>query len=114
MRMLVAIAGHKHLYMHLQVLFPESYAETAGWLRKEVIANEDTLERCKAQLEHAMAAFPQLQDLVAEVQVTPHLSWQIAQLLSPPEGCRCRIGRGRALAVPCVSVDAVGFVECRW
>lgn len=58
-------------FQPLQVLFPESYAETAGWLRKEVIANEDTLERCKAQLEHSIVATAQLQDLVADVQACP-------------------------------------------
>ena len=53
----------------VQVLFPESYAETAAWLRKEMVANADILRRCQAQLHDALHANAQLRELVADVQV---------------------------------------------
>ena len=53
------------------MLFPESYAETAAWLRKEVVANAEILRRCKAQLDEALQSDAQLQDLVADVTVNP-------------------------------------------
>ena len=63
----------------LQELFPESYAETAGWLRSEVHANEDSLERCSAQLQRLVNASPEFQALAEHCQVrfTP---WQSSVL----------------------------------
>ena len=55
----------------MQVLFPESYAETAAWLRKEMVANAEILRRCQMQLDEALHANAQLHDLVAEVKVSP-------------------------------------------
>ena len=51
------------------MLFPESYAETAAWLRKEVVANAEILRHCQMQLDEALQANAQLRDLVAAVQV---------------------------------------------
>ncbi len=55
----------------VQVLFPESYAETAAWLRKEVVANAEILRRCETQLDEALQSNAQLRDLVADVKVSP-------------------------------------------
>ena len=52
----------------VQVLFPESYAETAAWLRKEMVANADILCHCQAQLQDALRANAQLRELVADVE----------------------------------------------
>ena len=58
----------------VQVLFPESYAETAAWLRKEVVANAEILRRCEAQLDDALRSNAQLRDLVADVKVSSFAS----------------------------------------
>lgn len=61
----------------LQELFPESYAETAAWLRREVAANGDSLARCEQQLQHAVEQDPHFQSLAAGCQVClPHLLLQ--------------------------------------
>jgi hypothetical protein len=59
----------RHVLPAVQVLFPESYAETAAWLRKEMVANTDILRRCEAQLHDALRADAQLRELVADVKV---------------------------------------------
>ena len=53
----------------LQELFPESYAETAAWLRREVNANGDSLACCEQQLQHAVEQDPEFQALAAGCQV---------------------------------------------
>ncbi|KAL0022060.1 hypothetical protein WJX77_011849 [Trebouxia sp. C0004] len=52
-----------------QELFPESYAETAAWLRREVNAHGDSLARCIQQLQAAVEQDPEFQVLAAECQV---------------------------------------------
>ena len=58
-----------------QVLFPESYAETAAWLRKEVVANAEILRRCESQLHNALRTNAQLRDLIADVKVNFTPRW---------------------------------------
>ena len=63
-----------HAVMHdvllaLQELFPESYAETAAWLRQKVNANGDSLACCEQQLQHAVEQDPEFQALAAGCQV---------------------------------------------
>ena len=53
----------------LQELFPESYAETAAWLRREVNANGDSLAACEARLQQAIQQDPEFQTLAAGCQV---------------------------------------------
>ena len=53
----------------LQELFPESYAETAAWLRREVAANGDSLAQCEQQLQQAVEQDPHFQSLAAGCQV---------------------------------------------
>lgn len=53
----------------LQELFPESYAETAAWLRREVTANGDSLAQCEQQLQQAVEQDPHFQSLAAGCQV---------------------------------------------
>lgn len=55
--------------MFLQELFPESYAETAGWLRREVNANQDSLDRCSAQLQDLIDTSQEFEALAASCQV---------------------------------------------
>ncbi|KAL0049608.1 hypothetical protein WJX82_005847 [Trebouxia sp. C0006] len=52
-----------------QELFPESYAETAAWLRREVNAHGDSLARCEQQLQAAVEQDPEFQVLAAGCQV---------------------------------------------
>ncbi len=52
----------------MQILFPESYARTAAWLREQATANADVLERCKAQLVAAVEAHPRFPELAAGLQ----------------------------------------------
>ena len=52
-----------------QELFPQSYAQTAAWLQRERMANTDTLARCTAALQAALAAHPPLQALAVGCQV---------------------------------------------
>lgn len=52
-----------------QELFPESYAETAAWLRREVNANGDSLACCEQQLQAAVEQDPEFQVLAAGCQV---------------------------------------------
>lgn len=53
----------------MQELFPESYAETAAWLRREVAANGDSLAQCEQQLQQAVEQDPHFQSLAAGCQV---------------------------------------------
>ena len=65
-------SAHKILHdvsLALQELFPESYAETAAWLRREVNANGNSLARCEQQLQHAVEQDPEFQALAAGCQV---------------------------------------------
>ncbi len=57
----------------LQELFPESYAETAAWLRREVNAHGDSLARCEQQLQAAVEQDPEFQVLAAGCQVSMSL-----------------------------------------
>ncbi|KAL0024788.1 hypothetical protein WJX79_007329 [Trebouxia sp. C0005] len=52
-----------------QELFPESYAETAAWLRREVNAHGDSLARCEQQLQAAVEQDPEFQVVAAGCQV---------------------------------------------
>jgi len=63
-----------------QVLFPESYAETAAWLRKEVVANAEILRRCEAQLDDALRSNAQLHDLVTNVKVSSFAFYALTTL----------------------------------
>ena len=54
----------------LQELFPESYAETAGWLRREVSANQDSLDTCTAQLQELIDHSPEFNALAVSCQVS--------------------------------------------
>lgn len=54
----------------MQELFPQSYAQTAGWLQRKRMANQDTLARCRSALQAALGAHPALQPLAAGCQVT--------------------------------------------
>ena len=53
----------------LQELFPESYAETAEWLRREVNAHGDSLLACEQQLQQALEQDPEFKSLAASCQV---------------------------------------------
>ena len=54
----------------LQELFPESYAETAAWLRREVNAHSDSLASCEQQLQQAVEADPEFRSLAAGCEVS--------------------------------------------
>ena len=54
----------------LQELFPESYAETAAWLRREVNGHGDSLARCEQQLQAAVEQDPEFQVLAVGCQVS--------------------------------------------
>ncbi len=54
----------------MQELFPESYAETAAWLRREVNANGDSLAHCEQQLQAAVEQDSEFQVLAAGCQVS--------------------------------------------
>lgn len=63
----------------LQELFPESYAETAAWLRREVAANGDSLSQREQQLQQAVEQDAHFQSLAAGCQVClPYLLMQSA------------------------------------
>ena len=66
-----AVSGLSTWY-DLQELFPESYAETAAWLRREVNANGDSLARCEEELQQAVEQDPEFQALAAGCQVSNH------------------------------------------
>lgn len=53
----------------MQELFPESYAETAAWLRREVTANGDSLAQYEQQLQQVVEQDPHFQSLAAGCQV---------------------------------------------
>ncbi len=52
-----------------QVLFPQTYEQTAAWLRQERLVNSDVLQRCSAQLQGALDEDGVLRGLVDHVQV---------------------------------------------
>ena len=68
----------------LQELFPESYAETAAWLRREVSANGDSLAQCEQQLKEAVEQDPHFQSLAAGCQVCPAPTVLLLSSYCPP------------------------------
>ena len=73
-----------------QELFPQSYAQTAAWLQRERMANTDTLARCQAALQGALASHPPLQALAAGCQVClPHVPK--SEFIPKPSRPRCRV-----------------------
>ena len=57
----------------VQVLFPQSYAQTGEWLRREHLSNQDALSRSCAQLHRALEAEPAIRNAVLGWQVCSHL-----------------------------------------
>ncbi len=52
-----------------QMLFPETYARTAAWLRQESAAGQETLERCQAAIQAAVLGQPRFHTLASGLQV---------------------------------------------
>lgn len=52
-----------------QALFPQTYDETAAWLRQERLINADVLQRCSRQLQAALDADEELRRCSDHVQV---------------------------------------------
>ncbi len=89
----------------MQELFPQSYAQTAGWLQRKRMANQDTLARCRSALQAALGAHPALQPLAAGCQVTPGTLRASGLRYAPARTCWRRPVRVAGRAGPSLAVQ---------